>query len=86
IALSGLFGARSTALAEQFPTHIRTSGLAIAYNVAVMIFGGFAPFIVAWLIRFLATPVAPAFYLMFGAVVGLIGVGGLRERREARLE
>ena len=37
-----LFGAMSTALAEQFPTHVRTSGLAIAYNIAVMMFGGFA--------------------------------------------
>ena len=80
VILSGLFGAMSTALAEQFPTHVRTSGLAIAYNIAVMMFGGFAPFIVAWLIRFLATPLAPAFYLMFGAVVGLLGVAGLRER------
>ncbi len=84
--LSGLFGALSTALAEQFPTHIRTSGLAIAYNVAVMIFGGFAPFIVAWLIGVLATPVAPAFYLMFGAAIGLVGVAGLRERRGERLD
>lgn len=82
IILSGLFGALSTALAEQFPTHIRTSGLAMAYNIAVMIFGGFAPFVVAWLIRFLATPVAPAYYLMFGAVVGLIGVAALHERRK----
>ncbi|MBM3625337.1 MAG: MFS transporter, partial [Alphaproteobacteria bacterium] len=86
VILSGLFGAMSTALAEQFPTHVRTSGLAIAYNIAVMMFGGFAPFIVAWLIGFLATPVAPAFYLMFGAVVGLIGVAGLRERRGERLD
>ncbi|AZG76056.1 MFS transporter [Methylocystis rosea] len=84
--LSGLFGALSTALAEQFPTHVRTVGLAIAYNVAVMIFGGFAPFIVAWLIDYLATPIAPAFYLMFGAVVGLMGVAGLHERRHEWLD
>ncbi|PPD23150.1 MAG: MFS transporter, partial [Methylocystis sp.] len=86
VILSGLFGALSTALAEQFPTHVRTVGLAIAYNVAVMIFGGFAPFIVAWLIDYLATPIAPAFYLIFGAVVGLMGVAGLHERRDERLE
>ncbi|HEY8123838.1 MAG TPA: MFS transporter [Methylocystis sp.] len=86
VILSGLFGALSTALAEQFPTHVRTVGLAIAYNVAVMIFGGFAPFIVAWLIDYLATPIAPAFYLMFGAVVGLLGVAGLHERRNEWLD
>lgn len=86
VILSGLFGALSTALAEQFPTHVRTVGLAIAYNVAVMIFGGFAPFIVAWLIDYLAMPIAPAFYLMFGAVVGLLGVAGLHERRDEWLD
>jgi MFS family permease len=86
VILSGLFGALSTALAEQFPTHVRTVGLAIAYNVAVMIFGGFAPFIVAWLIDYLATPIAPAFYLIFGAVVGLMGVAGLHERRDEWLD
>ena len=85
VILSGLFGALSTALAEQFPTHVRTVGLAIAYNVAVMIFGGFAPFIVAWLIDYLATPIAPAFYLIFGATVGLMGVAGLHERRDESL-
>lgn len=83
VILLGLFGALSTALAEQFPTHVRSSGLAIAYNLAVMTFGGFAPFIVAWLIHFLATPIAPAYYLMFGAVVGLLGAAGLRERHKA---
>jgi len=87
VMMSGICGAFSTALAEQFPTHMRSAGLAIAYNVAVMLFGGFAPFIVAWLIGFFNTPVAPAFYLIFGAGVGLLGAAGLHERhREPELE
>ena len=44
------FGAISTALAEQFPVRQRSTGLALAYNVAVMLFGGFAQLIVTWLI------------------------------------
>ncbi|MGJ0452887.1 MAG: MFS transporter [Methylocystis sp.] len=87
VMMSGICGAFSTALAEQFPTHMRSAGLAIPYNLAVMIFGGFAPFIVAWLIGFFDTPVAPAFYLIFGAGAGLLGVAGLHERhRESDLE
>ena len=66
------FGAISTALAEQFPTGVRSTGLAIGYNFAVMLFGGFAQFIVTWLIRETGSPIAPAFYVMFGAVVGFI--------------
>lgn len=65
------FGAISTALAEQFPVRQRSTGLALAYNFAVMLFGGFAQLIVTWLIAVTGTPIAPAYYVMFGAAVGL---------------
>src|ERR1700677_2958500 len=90
VVLCGLFGIGngpvSTALAEQFPTSVRSTGLAIGYNVAVMLFGGFAQFFVTWLIQATGTPIAPAFYLMFGAAVGLLTAPFLTERgREAEL-
>ncbi len=84
--LGAFYGPMSTALAEQFPTHVRSTGLAVAYNFAVMVFGGFAQFFVTWLIQITGTPVAPAFYVMFGAVVGLLAALCLSERaREADL-
>lgn len=84
IILCGLFGVFngpiSTALAEQFPTRVRSTALAISYNVAVMVFGGFAQFFVTWLIAAMGTPIAPAYYLMFGAAVGLLAAFFLKER------
>jgi MFS transporter, MHS family, proline/betaine transporter len=84
IILCGLFGVFngpiSTALAEQFPTRVRSTALAIAYNIAVMLFGGFAQFFVTWLIQATGTPIAPAYYLMFGAAVGLLAAFFLKER------
>ena len=74
------FGPVSTALAEQFPVHMRSTGLALAYNFAVMLFGGFAQLIVTWLIRETGTPLAPAFYVMFGAVAGSVGVLFMTDR------
>jgi len=74
------FGPISTAIAEQFPTGVRSTGLAIAYNFAVMLFGGFAQFIVTWLIRETGSPLAPAYYVMFGAVVGFVASVALVER------
>jgi MHS family proline/betaine transporter-like MFS transporter len=51
-----------------------------------MIFGGFAQFFVTWLIQITGTPVAAAFYVMFGAAVGLLAALCLSERaREADL-
>ena len=74
------FGPVSTALTEQFPVHMRSTGLALAYNFAVMLFGGFAQLIVTWLIRETGTPLAPAFYVMFGAVAGSVGVLFMTDR------
>jgi MFS family permease len=74
------FGPISTVVAEQFPTHIRSTGLGLSYNVAVMVFGGFAPFFVTWLIAATGSPAAPAFYVMFGAAVGLLAALFLKER------
>ena len=80
-SLFGIFnGPISTALAEQFPTRVRSTALAISYNIAVMLFGGFAQFFVTWLIQATGTPIAPAYYLMFGAAVGLLAALYLKER------
>jgi MFS family permease len=78
--LGAMFGPISTALAEQFPAHVRSTGLGTAYNMAVMLFGGFAQFFVTWLIQATGLPIAPAFYVMFGAVVGLLEALLLKER------
>ncbi len=75
------FGAISTALAEQFPVRQRSTGLALAYNVAVMIFGGFAQLIVTWLIKTTGSLLAPSFYVMFGASVGLLAAWFITDRR-----
>jgi MFS family permease len=84
--LAVFFGPLSTAFAEQFPAHVRSTALAIAYNISVMVFGGFAPFFVTWLIGATGSPVAPAFYVLFGAAVGLLAAFFLKDRaREARL-
>jgi MFS family permease len=74
------FGAISTALAEQFPVRQRSTGLALAYNLAVMLFGGFAQLIVTWLIAVTGTQLAPSYYVMFGAVVGLVAALFIAER------
>jgi MFS transporter, MHS family, proline/betaine transporter len=88
--MCGLFGIGngpvSTARGEQFPTRVRSAALAIGYNVAVMPFGGFAQFFVTWLIHATGTPIAPAFYLLFAAAIGPLGVLFLTERAgEAQL-
>jgi MHS family proline/betaine transporter-like MFS transporter len=84
--LAAFYGPLSTVLAEQFPARTRSTRLSIAYNIAVMVFGGFAQFFVTWLIEVTGSPIAPAFYVMFGATVGLLAAFFLVDRtHEARL-
>ena len=54
-AIMGALGAAymgplAALMSDIFPTRMRTTGLAVSYSFCVAIFGGFAPFINAWLI------------------------------------
>ncbi len=72
-AVIGVFyGPLAAAVTEQFPTGVRATGLSLAYNLAVMLFGGFAQFFVTWLINLTGQPIAAAYYVLFGASVGLV--------------
>ncbi len=53
-----------------FPTHIRYSALASAFNISVLI-AGLTPTIAAWLVEGTHNLYMPAYYLMVIAVVGL---------------
>jgi MHS family proline/betaine transporter-like MFS transporter len=79
-------GCASAMLCELFPTHVRYSALSIGYNGAVMIFGGFAPFIATWLIRSTGALTAPSFYVMACAFVSLMVILRLRDRAHEPLQ
>jgi MHS family proline/betaine transporter-like MFS transporter len=71
------------ALSETFPTKVLSTGLSVAYNLAVMTFGGFASLILTWLISVTGTPMAPAIYVIFAAAFSLLGVlFGYRQPKE----
>jgi hypothetical protein len=72
LLLGAYFGVFAAVVAELFPISIRSSGLGISYNLTVMLFGGFAQFIVTWLIEELNTPLAIAYYLSASVFISLI--------------
>lgn len=78
VMVTGYFAALPGLLSEIFPVATRTTGLSLAYNIAVTIFGGFGPFIIAWLIRATGEKVAPSFYLMFAALVSFVALVAAR--------
>ncbi|ARP97017.1 MFS transporter [Bordetella genomosp. 13] len=80
VLLAGYFGALPALLSDLFPTRTRTTGMSLAYSIAVTIFGGFAPFIITWLISATGDPYAPSFYLIFAALISIAALAGVRSR------
>jgi MFS transporter, MHS family, proline/betaine transporter len=61
-------------MARIFPARTRVTGLSLAYNLGVTLFGGFAPAIFTSLIAVTHNNAAPSFYLMAMAVVSITAV------------
>jgi metabolite-proton symporter len=57
-----------------FPTQVRYSGMAIAYNVSTSIFGGTAPMVNEWLIGRTGNNLVPAYYMMASCVIGALAL------------
>ncbi|MGE0215840.1 MFS transporter [Mycolicibacterium sp.] len=71
-ALFGTYaGAPFAAMIELFSTRVRYTAFSVGYNLSVALFGGTAPMIAAWLLTTTGVPTAPAFYVMFAAIVAL---------------
>ncbi len=67
-----------------FPARVRSTALAISYNVSVTLFGGLAPLTVQWLSGVTGSRFIPAYYLVGAAALSLFLVAGFRPalRRE----
>lgn len=76
--MAGYMGSLPAFMSELFPTRLRTTGLSISYAFGVALFGGFAPFINAWLIKVSGSNVAPSFYLTSAGIVSLVAMFAAR--------
>ena len=86
ILIAGYTGPILAAFSEIFPTRVLSTGLSVAYNVAVMTFGGFASLILTWLIATTGSAMAPALYVVAAAAVSFTGVTlGFRDRSKPGL-
>lgn len=67
-------------MTELFPAKVRSTGIALGYNIPVAVFGGSAPFIASWLIGETGNTSSPGGYFAFTAVISIIGLIFLREK------
>jgi MFS transporter, MHS family, proline/betaine transporter len=80
VFIAGYTGPVSAFMAELFPTRSRSTGLSIAYNIAVLVVGAFSPLVATWLINITHDPVAPAWYIIAGAAVSVAALLASEDR------
>ena len=68
-----------TAVTEAFPNRVRSSGLAIAYAIAVAVFGGTTQFVIAWLIGATGERLSTAYYVIVTSIISLWAMFKLAE-------
>ncbi len=66
-------GAILSGIGMMFPARNLATGLSLADNIAVAVFGGSAAFVITGLIAWTGSHMIPAYYLMAAAVIGFSG-------------
>jgi metabolite-proton symporter len=85
MALMGtVYGPLGTLLSELFPTPVRYSGTSLAFNLAGILGGSFAPYAATWLARTHGLQYVGS-YLSASALITLAGLFFTKETRDARL-
>lgn len=74
IMVAGFAGVAPATLSEVFPTRVRSTGMSVAYNAAVTVFGGFAPAVLTWLGSTSVGFYAPGLYVTAAAAISFAAV------------
>ncbi|WP_256974264.1 hypothetical protein [Rhodococcus sp. NCIMB 12038] len=69
-----------------FDKDVRFTGVAMGWNLGVVIAGGTAPFVAVWLVAKTGNILSPAVFVIVAAVIGLISVAGVARRSKVAQE
>lgn len=78
----GVVGVVPVIMVRAFPAPVRFTGISFSYNVSYAIFGGLTPIFVTLILRL--TPLAPAWYVLALAVMGLVTGFWLQNEKRSR--
>jgi MFS family permease len=78
-------GVALVALTESLRKDVRSTGLAVVYAIAVTVFGGLAQPVITGIIKATGSPMAPAWYLMAAAAIGIVAMSFLKETHPDRV-
>jgi MFS family permease len=72
-------GPTLTTVTESLPRRVRAGAVAVIYAISIAAFGGTTQFMITWIIRETGNPLAPAWYMIGGILVGLIAMVMIKE-------
>ena len=75
LCMGMVWGGYPATVTETIPVGMRSTGVSILYNFAVMLFGGLAALTITWLIKVTGNPLVPAYYILFGVTFSLLSYG-----------
>jgi MHS family proline/betaine transporter-like MFS transporter len=84
ILATAYFAPMPALMSAIFPVQVRTTGLSLGYNIAVTIFGGFAAFILTWLIATTDSKLSPSYYLLAIALMAMVSLNVARRTFQQR--
>ncbi|QSR19320.1 MFS transporter [Novosphingobium sp. KA1] len=76
LAISLVWGPTPGLLAALYPMRMRSTGISLCYNLGVLLFGGLAPFTLAWTTRMFDDRMMPAYYITACAAIALAATAG----------
>ncbi|MEB0163364.1 MFS transporter, partial [Glaciimonas sp. CA11.2] len=79
-------GAMVAALTEVMPVNVRVAGFSLAFSLATAVFGGSTPAVSTFLIQITGDKAAPAYWMSFAAVCGLMATLILYNGKGAQVE
>ena len=74
VLLSLVAGSIFPLLMQRFPITVRYTGVGIAFNIAMTLFGSIAPIVAITLVKYTGNNTAPFWYLLIAAVVSLVAL------------
>jgi MHS family proline/betaine transporter-like MFS transporter len=86
IPIGMALGLQGAMVVEIFPLRTRVTSMSLAYSLTLALAGGSAPLVSSWLIESLGHPLAPAYYIMIYAFIGLAIMWPMAETNTRRLD
>jgi MFS family permease len=86
ICHAAMFGPQAAFVTEQFPTRVRYAGSSLAYTLAGIVGGGFAPLIIASLFRAYRSTTVISLYVVGALAVTCVALLAARETGKSALE